>query len=179
MSLIFHADKKTSHSASKSSKSKKNKQKGKGKTPSDNKETWRHQPTSNLEHTSTLEKQARADSFSDHSQEPQIISHTSTSEAKPRVKEKEEKPSVSSESEAVGKEPVMKTEEAQNSNGRTESKEGVVAENESLDIYNTCCLAEEKRPDVVLKQEKVIPLRSKGKLDVTCSLLSFLLRVES
>ena len=69
----------------------------------------------------------------------------------------------------------MLTEEAQNSNGRTESKEGVVAENESLDIYNTCCSAAEKRPDVVLKQEKVIPLRSKGKLDVTCSLLSFLL----
>ena len=177
MSLIFHADKKTSHSASKSSKSKKNKQKGKGKTPSDNKETWRHQPTStvNLEHTSTHEKQARADSFSDHSQEPQIISPTSTSEPKPRVNEKEEKPNVSSKSEAAGKEPVMKTEEAQNSNGRTESKEGVVAENESLDIYNTCCSAEEKRPDVVLKQEKVIPLRSKGKLDVTCSLLSFLL----
>ena len=172
MSLIFHADKKTIYSASKSSKSKKNKQKGKGKTPSDNKETWRHQPTSNLEHTSTHEKQVRVDSFSDHSQEPQIISPTSTSEPKTRVNEKEEKPNVSSESEAAGKEPVMKTEEAQNINGRTESKEGVVAENESLDIYNTCCSAEEKRPDVVLKQEKVIPLRSKGKLDVNVRLFS-------
>ena len=48
-----------------------------------------------------------------------------------------------------------------------------MAENESSTFNNTCSTGEEMKPDVVVKQEKVIPLRSKGKLDVICFFFLF------
>lgn len=108
----------------------------------------------------------------DHSKEAQLVSAIHTTEAKPEVNAngKEEETIAISEIEVAEKTvPAIKTEEGSESDCRTEPKEETVAENESSTFNNTCSTGEEMKPDVVVKQEKVIPLRSKVSLETTSS----------
>ena len=164
-----------SHSASKSSKNKKSKQKGKGKADSSAKEAWRQEAVSNLEQSTSEEKQA-AEKFSDYSKETQPISPISNTEPKPELDAiaVEEERIMKSQNEVTEKTvPAIKTEGTKESDSGTEPKMEMVAESEA-NLAGAYSAGEKYQPDVVLKQESVVPLRSKGELNMIHVLYFFL-----
>lgn len=162
--FVFDSDKKPNHASGKSSKNKKSKQKGKGKADSTEKESWRQETVSNPEQSAVHVKPA-TEIPSDHSSETESAALIQSAEESDTVTNQEEQIVRTQDATTENAVVVEEPKEGNEQDSGMELKADVTSENEAI-LIDRRRASEKAKPDVVFRQEAVMPLRSRGELRI-------------